>query len=169
MAPTGTRGQDPADPRSRFIADLQAEAAAFSAFHELLRTEQAALGARDIEALLQVVPAKSERIRVLNDLARRRTAWLASQGFAPDRSGMAQWLIVHGGAEREALSACWQGLLETARQAQALNRENGVLIETRLQHNQRLMSALASGVQPSLYGPDGQTRIDGSGRDLGRV
>ncbi len=169
MALTGTPGQPPADPRSRFIADLQAEATAFTAFHELLRTEQAALAARDVDALLQVVPAKSERVRVLNDLARRRVSALIAQGFPPDRSGMAQWLIVHGGAERDALSACWQGLLDTARQAQALNRENGVLIETRLQHNQRLMSALASGVQPSLYGPDGQTRIDGSGRNLGKV
>jgi len=38
----------PSDPRSRFIADLQAEAATFGEFFELLRTEQAALAARDI-------------------------------------------------------------------------------------------------------------------------
>jgi len=167
-APTAPRAS-PADPRSRFIADLHAEAAAFADFHELLRTEQAALAARDIEALLQIGPSKSERIGALNDLARRRAAYLTSQAFAPDRNGMAQWLLVHGGNESGALSASWQRLLDTASRAQALNRENGVLIETRLQHNQQLLSALASGAQPSLYGPDGQTRMGGSGRNLGKV
>lgn len=157
------------DPRSRFIADLQAEAAAFTDFFELLRTEQAALAARDIEALLQIAPAKSDHIRILNDLARRRGAYLTGQAFNADRSGMAQWLIVHGGADRGPLCAAWQQLIDTAAQAQALNRENGVMIETRLQHNQRLLSALASGAQPSLYGPDGQTRMGGTGRDLGKV
>jgi flagella synthesis protein FlgN len=160
---------NPADPRARFIADLQAEAAAFDDFLELLRIEQAALAARDIEALLQIGPSKSERIGALNELARRRAAYLTAQAFAADRGGMAQWLLVQGGSDTVALSALWQRLLETAAKAQALNRENGVLIETRLQHNQRLLSVLASGVQPSLYGPDGQTRIGGPGRDLGKV
>ena len=169
MSPPAAPRIAPADPRSRFIADLQAEAAAFAGFFELLRTEQAALAARDIEALLQIGPAKSERIRVLNDLAHRRGAYLTGQAFSADRSGMAQWLIVHGGAEQVSLSATWQQLVDTAAQAQALNRENGVMIETRLQHNQRLLSALAAGVQPSLYGPDGQTRIGGTGRNLGKV
>ena len=119
--------------------------------------------------MLQIGPSKSERIGALNDLARRRAAYLTSQAFAPDRNGMAQWLLVHGGNESGALSASWQRLLDTASRAQALNRENGVLIETRLQHNQQLLSALASGAQPSLYGPDGQTRMGGSGRNLGKV
>lgn len=157
------------DVRSRFIADLHAEAAAFADFFELLRTEQAALAARDIEALLQIAPSKSEHIGALNELARRRANYLNGQSFAADRNGMAQWLLVHGGSDSAVLSATWHRLLETAARAQALNRENGVLIETRLQHNQRLLSALASGAQPSLYGPDGQTRMGGPGRDLGKV
>jgi len=160
---------NPADPRSRFVADLHAEAAAFSDFFELLRTEQAALAARDIEALLQIGPSKAERIGALNDLARRRAAYLTGQAFAPDRTGMAQWLLVQGGSDAGVLSAAWQRLLDTAARAQALNRENGVLIETRLQHNQRLLTALGSGAQPSLYGPDGQTRMGSTGRHLGKV
>lgn len=159
----------PADPRSRFVADLHAESAAFTDFLELLRTEQAALAARDIEALLQIGPSKSERIAALNDLARRRVAYLTSQAFPPDRNGMLQWLRVQAGGDAATLSATWQRLLDTAARAQELNRENGVLIETRLQHNQQLLSALASGAQPSLYGPDGQTRMGGPGRDLGKV
>ena len=169
MSPPAAPRIAPTDPRSRFTADLQAEAAAFADFFELLRTEQAALESRDIEALLQIAPAKSEHIRALNDLARRRAVYLTGQSFTPDRSGMAQWLIVHGGADQGSLSAIWRNLIDTAAKAQALNRENGVLIETRLQHNQRLMSALAAGVQPSLYGPDGQTRIGSTGRNLGKV
>jgi flagella synthesis protein FlgN len=159
----------PPDPRARFVADLHAEAAAFADFFELLRTEQAALAERDIDALLQIGPSKAERIAALNDLARRRTAYLTGQSFSPDRDGMARWLLGQGGSDAGALSAAWQRLLDTAARAQALNRENGVLIETRLQHNQQLLSALASGAQPSLYGPDGQTRMGGTGRNLGKV
>lgn len=155
--------------RSAFIADLQSEVSAFAAFCELLRTEQAALEARDIDAVVQLSQVKYERIAALNDLARRRTGFLASQGFAPDRNGMAQWLIAHGAADQASLSRTWQSLLDSAASAQAVNRANGILIETRLQHNQRLLSALSAGIQPSLYGPDGQTRMAGPGRDLGSV
>ena len=157
------------DARARFIADLRDEAAAFAAFHELLRTEQAALEARDIDALVTLAQVKSERVVVLNDLARRRASWLAAHSLAADRAGMAQWLLTHGGAEQAQLSQLWHTLLDTAAAAQAVNQVNGALIETRLQHNQRLLGALLGGGQPSLYGPDGQTRVSGTRRDLGSV
>jgi flagellar biosynthesis protein FlgN len=157
------------DPKARFVADLHAEAQAFSAFLELLRTEQAALEARDVDAVLQLAQTKAERVGVLNDLARRRGNYLTGQSFTPDRNGMAQWLLAYAGPDQASLTGVWQALLATAGAAQAVNRENGLLIETRLQHNQRLLGALASGNQPSLYGPDGQTRIGGTGRDLGKV
>ena len=157
------------DARSRFIADLHAEVTAFSAFVELLRTEQAALEARDFDAVVQLSQVKPDRIAALNELAFRRGTFLTAHSFAPDRNGMAQWLLAYGGAVQAELSRLWKGLLDLAAEAQAINRENGILIETRLQHNQRLLAALASGSQPALYGPDGQTRVVGSGRDLGSV
>jgi flagella synthesis protein FlgN len=155
--------------RAGFIADLRSEAGTFEDFLELLRAEQAALADRDVDALVRLAQVKSERIALLNDLARRRTGYLTAHAFAADRAGMAQWLIAHGNAEQAALSALWQRLLDAASRAQQINRENGALIETRLQHNQRLLAALTAGGQPSLYGPDGQTRIAGPGRDLGKV
>ena len=157
------------DARSRFVADLRAEATAFSAFVELLRTEQVALEARDFDTVVQLSQLKPERIAGLNELATRRGAFLTSQSLAPDRNGMAQWLLAYGGAVQAELSRLWKGLLDSATEAQAINRENGILIETRLQHNQRLLAAFASGTQPALYGPDGQTRVSGSGRNLGSV
>lgn len=158
-----------ASARPRFIADLHSEASSFESFLELLRTEQAALADRDIDAVVLLAQSKSEHIASLNGLARRRNDYLRAQALTPDRAGMSQWLIAHGGAEQAALSSVWQGLLTTAAQAQGINRENGILIETRLQNNQRVLAALTSGIQPSLYGPDGQTRIAGSGRILGKV
>jgi len=160
---------DPDRARSRFITDLHSESQAFSTFLELLRTEQAALQANDVDALTRLAEVKAERIATLNELARRRSAYLIEQGLAPDRAGMAQWLLTRGGSDHCGLSALWHGVLATAAEAKATNRENGLLIETRLQHNQRLLDALASGGQPSLYGPDGQTRVAGSGRNLGTV
>lgn len=160
---------NPDDARSQFITDLHSESQSFSTFLELLRTEQAALQANDVDALTRLAQVKAERISTLNELARRRAAYLIEQGSAPDRAGMAQWLLTRGGSDQGTLSPLWQGLLASAAEAKATNRENGLLIETRLQHNQRLLGALAAGGQPSLYGPDGQTRVGSSGRDLGTV
>jgi len=151
------------------MADLRAEAAAFEAFLDILLTEQAALAARDVEAVVLLAQSKSEQIASLNELARRRSDYLRAQALTPDRNGMSQWLIAHGGAEQPVFSSLWQGLLATAAQAQDINRENGVLIETRLQNNQRVLAALTLGIQPSLYGPDGQTRVAGTARMLGKV
>ncbi|MBC7781953.1 MAG: flagellar protein FlgN [Proteobacteria bacterium] len=152
-----------------FVAGLRAEALAFEGFVDLLRAEQSALAARDTDTLMGLAQAKSERIVSLNEFARRRAAFLAAHSYVPDRAGMAQWLHAHAGADEAALTRLWRSLLDTAMQAQATNRENGVLIETRLQHNQQLLAALTSAGQPALYGPDGHSHVGNTGRDRGTV
>lgn len=153
--------------RARFVADLHAEASAFGDFLGLLREEAMALETRDIDAVVQLSTAKTQRVAVLNALAARRVAFLAASGFAADRDGMLRWLETDGGPERSTLAAAWRALLDTAREAQTLNQANGLLIEARLQTNQRLLAAMGSAPQPTLYGPDGQSRSGGPARTLG--
>lgn len=153
--------------RARFIADLHAEASAFGDFLGLLREEARALEARDIDAVVQIATAKTQRVAALNGLAARRVAFLAAAGFETDRAGMDRWLETDAGTERATLWAAWRALLDTAREAQALNRTNGLTIESRLQTNQRLLAAMGSAPQPALYGPDGQSRAGGPARTLG--
>lgn len=153
--------------RARFIADLHAEANAFGDFLALLREEARALEARDIDAVVQIANAKTQRVGALNALAAHRIAFLAKAGFATDRDGMTRWLETEAGTERPALAAAWRALLDTAREAQSLNHANGLLIEARLQTNDKLLAAMGSPPQPVLYGPDGQSRNGGPTRPLG--
>jgi flagella synthesis protein FlgN len=148
--------------RARFIADLHAEASAFGDFLALLREEARALEARDIDAA-----AKTQRVSALNAFAARRVGYLAAIGLPTDREGMGRWLETEAGPERATLAAAWRALLDTAREAQSLNRANGLLIEARLQTNQRLLAAMGSAPQPTLYGPDGQSHTGGPARTLG--
>jgi flagella synthesis protein FlgN len=78
---------------------------------------------------------------------------------------MAAWLTA---AADPAAQAAWSALLQLAGQARDLNALNGKLIAERLRHNQQALAILlAAGDQAALYGPDGQTRLAGSGRPLG--
>jgi flagella synthesis protein FlgN len=81
---------------------------------------------------------------------------------------MAEWLIIHGGAEQARLSVTWNSLLADAEQARNLNRTNGVLIESRLRFNQAALAALRDAMrQATLYGPDGSPEFKSQGRALG--
>jgi flagella synthesis protein FlgN len=153
--------------RARFIADLHAEASAFGDFLALLREEARALEARDIDGVVQIAAAKTQRVSALNAFAARRVGYLAAIGLPTDREGMGRWLETEAGPERATLAAAWRALLDTAREAQSLNRANGLLIEARLQTNQRLLAAMGSAPQPTLYGPDGQSHTGGPARTLG--
>ena len=153
--------------RARFIADLHAEASAFGDFLALLRDESRSLEARDIDAVVQIAAAKNQRVGVLNALAARRVAFLAAAGYDNDREAMDRWLDAEAGAERSAIGAAWRALLDSAREARAVNHANGLLIESRLQTNQRLLDALGTPPQPVLYGPDGQSHTPGPARTLG--
>jgi len=124
---------------------------------------------QDTEALIALAQSKSEQVLVLSRLSDSRRAFLRSAGFSPDRLGMSEWLIAHGGAEGSRLSGLWCRLLDRAVRAQQLNESNGALIESRLRFNQAALASLqAAARQMMSYGPDGTTRLSsGKGRDLG--
>lgn len=147
---------------------LDEEAAALRAFLDLLEREQDVLIRGDAERLLPLAAEKNACFSQLAGLSARRNEALAQLGYSADRPGMEAWL-----ASRRDLAAAhhrWQELLERLARARDLNRTNGTLIATRLQHNQQALQALLCAAnQASLYGPDGQARPSGSGRHLGSV
>lgn len=147
---------------------LEAESGAFLDFIRVLQTEQEVLMRGEVDKLIELARLKSEKVVQLSQLAERRNRFLAGQGLDP-RGGMQQWLSQHG-ADHPLLGENWKLLLERAKEAQHLNQTNGVMIETRLQHNQQALAVLqAASNQVSLYGPDGQTQSSGLGRPLGKV
>lgn len=155
--------------RQSFIESLIAEREAFSRFLSTLQSESSALLRGNVDELLGLAEAKSLLVAQLTLLADQRRAFLGESGFAGDRVGMAEWLIVHGGADHARLSVAWNGLLADAEQARDLNRANGVLIESRLRFNQAALTALRDASrQATFYGPDGAPDIGArQGRELG--
>lgn len=150
------------------LESIQQALVALNRFVDLLQQEQQALIEGDADRLLALSQLKIHQSEQLDLLERDRKAWLMRQGFDPQQDGMARWL-----AQQPAnVTATWNSLLETARQAQRLNQENGKLIETHLQHNQQMLAALMHAThQFHVYGPDGQTSssIGPGSRIIGKV
>lgn len=151
---------------SEFAHELAAETAGFHDFILLLQSEQDALVLGEVDKLIELARRKSEQIIRLSQLADGRNRFLAAQGC----SDMAQWLKRLDADEAAVPAASWKQLLDVASEAQHLNQINGVMIETRLQHNQKALAVLqAAANQTSIYGPDGQPQGSGLGRPLGKV
>ena len=131
---------------------LAAECSATQDLLAVLRQEQACLSALDLEAFALLLPDKADLINKLSQLASSRHKLLVAAGFAASETGMQQW-----SAQADNEQSDWQQLLNIVRDAQEVNRVNGLLLSQQLVRNQARLQAL--GVQPqspALYGPDGQ-------------
>lgn len=156
--------------RAAFLADLQAEVAAFEALCRVLDSEQACLLRSDADALLALTELKSREVDRLAALADARTRYLRSQQLPADHSGMARLLQSEQGSAAPELARTWGRLVALAEQARALNETNGGLIATRLNHNRAALDALLSAARAlNTYGPDGQTDLSTAQRELGRA
>lgn len=131
---------------------LATECSAAQGLLAVLRQEQACLIALDLEAFALLLPDKAELINKLSVLAANRHRLLTAAGFVASEAGMQQWVAQTGNGQSD-----WQQLLDIVRDAQEVNRVNGLLLSQQLVRNQTRLQAL--GVQPqspALYGPDGQ-------------
>lgn len=150
-------------------ADIRAEQETFQEFHHILQEEQSSLIERNLDHLLQLAPRKNELLDQLFSFGNARNRKLAAAGYETTASGMEAWLkdISADHKTREA----WHKLIDLAREAEQLNRGNGILIETALRHNQQALSVLQTAANPanSLYGPNGQISGMSAGRPIDKV
>lgn len=158
------RNPDPATLQSAF----DEEADALHTFLAILRREQQALTDGDIETLTALSEEKSAAFNQLAMLGDRRTRLTAGLQLAHG-AGIDAWMAKRSPQAPER--AAWARLLKLAGAARALNRQNGQLIASRMQHHQQALTVLlaAGGTPAATYGPDGQTRTVGRGRHLGTV
>ncbi len=148
---------------SRLLAD---ELALLREFVALLGSEQQALIPGDIDRLLPLAEEKTRRAAALGRIADARTKALAAAGLAASKAGMEAWLASQEPAAPSR--ADWAALLALAAEAKLQNEINGKLITNRMQHNRHALAVLhAAADQATLYGPDGQPHVTGSGRHLG--
>lgn len=151
------------------FAGIQAEYASFKEFHHLLQEEQAALTKGDIDRLLALAPRKNELLNQLSGFSNERGRKLSAAGHKNTSAGMEAWLRAIGADHNT--HEIWRRLIELAREAEQINRENGILIEISLRHNQQALSVLKVAANPgtSLYGPNGQISSHSTGHHLGKV
>jgi len=141
-------------------AHLRDHRARLDALVTLLDQERALLAdARvDGEQLARVAEHKSAALAELERFERHRRQVQQRLGYSDDRQGDQRAAADAGCAE------LWHGILDAARHAARLNRDNGTMIGVRMEHNQRLLNVLRDQAEGGLYGPDGQAR--GNGRRL---
>jgi flagella synthesis protein FlgN len=147
-------------------ATLSDEIAASNELADVLRREQAALIAAEIDALPALTTEKAQLVARIAVLANARYQALAAAGFADEEEGMKAW--VGTPTCPAAAAASWNALLHAARSAKELNRVNGLLIAKHLGRNQASINVLQQGSRqgPTLYGPNGQTSTGPGSRGL---
>jgi flagella synthesis protein FlgN len=130
-----------------------------------LLSEQEILRRGDADKLPPLSDKKSALAERLGALLKSRESALVQGGHTGNREGMELWL---GASHPNPLRDQWSRLLQLATTARAQQEVNGKLIAIQMQHTQQALTALmtASG-RPLTYGPDGQQRLGGGGRNLG--
>lgn len=154
-------------PVAEFASRLDAERTALRAFVSLLETEQLALIGGDVEQLLALSDGKARAVQQLSQLAQARKDELLAHGVEIGDGAVRAWLRTNvAGAV-----PLWEEILKLAEQLQYLNRTNGMLLQTKLRHNQQALTVLhnAANSAHGLYGADGQPRLSSAGRILGSV
>jgi flagella synthesis protein FlgN len=125
------------------------------AFASVLALEEKALTAIEpLETLPPIVEKKTELVGKLSTLEQLRDAQLAELGYPAGWQGME---LAAGGDAR--LAAQWSLLQKAAERARRFNTTNGALIRTRMEYNQRALTALNVAVgteRVGFYGPDGR-------------
>ena len=143
-------------PRKEFVANLQAELDAIKAFNGVLQKEQRTLVNGDIEDLDYLASEKERLIEQLTTLNEQRNQFLFSQGLLTGTEGMKKLLATdHSYSESNRI---WHDLLALVAVTSQLNKTNGTIINARLQHTERSLTALQCAAGNfSLYGSKGQT------------
>ncbi len=147
----------------QFNAQLAENFGQLDHFVRLLEREQELLKQPDIEALLSLAEEKTAAVRRLQTGENTRVQTLSQHGVDATATGIAAFIA----AQPDAVRTLWQRYLALAARAHALNTENGILIQTQLQHNQQVLSMLMAASGPSLYDAGGLSAGKPGGRLVG--
>jgi flagella synthesis protein FlgN len=142
------------------------EAREMRAFVCLLEEEREALRSGTDEQLLSISSFKNRSCDRLQTLSAQRAAAVATQASGKGREAITLWLARF--PPDLPIRVAWSELIALTSRAQALNDENGALIRARIQHNRQALAILQDRTDSAgVYGADGQTRVDGTRRQLG--
>ncbi len=128
---------------------LGSELDAAKGFLSLLKEEESALVAGDVDRLSAIVNEKYAHLQQISRLTQERLHQL------PPSDAIA-WLENHPEA-----SKLWQELIRVSEEIRLTNEINGKMIDVRLRSTQQALNMLNSLVNQTtnLYGPDGQASV----------
>jgi len=143
--------------KDALLAMLIDEHAAVEAYASLLAVEQKALTSVDgMHTLPQIVAQKTALTQRLAALEKMRDAELATLGLPHGPKG------IEMACERDTrLAGQWKLLKGSTDRARRANLTVGMMIRTRMEHNQRSIAILRGDIAgkkaaPGFYGPDGK-------------
>ncbi|MES2770518.1 MAG: flagellar protein FlgN [Pseudomonadota bacterium] len=156
--------QDKLAPKFAPLDDtIKLECAALARFLALLKQEQTALSQVDKEVLADLTPKKESVVLELAALAAQRNAVLCAENDGNAKQSITDWLASN--PNRSQSKATWEETVALATEARELNRLNGLLIQTCMRHNARILDALHSASNSfNLYNADGKTTPPNGGR-----
>lgn len=145
---------------------LAEETGGLEALIALLREEQRALQARDMERVYSFAVAKRDRLARLSGFESARGKFLLANRLTQDHAGMQHYIESTAGLGA-AVSENWRRLLANAAEARHINAVNGRLIATQLRFVAGALAALRQATSHLVcYGADGQTRSTPESRTL---
>lgn len=125
----------------------------------ILQDEYSALSNQGENDLESIAARKIEVLRSLSDYEKQRRHVVRSLSRAgSSRGDIGEAMPFLAADEQPVILSLWHQLLDITRKIQALNRENGYLIEIKLKHVEGALGAIsgqASGQRP--YTANGQT------------
>lgn len=126
---------------------------------ELLEKEQHALSQRDLDQLNQILTAKNTCLNALTQSAQHRSELLKQAGYAPDDTGLSQWLQSLPQAQQPEHKKRWQAVKSSLAYCQTLNDINGCVLNRLQQTIHQLLSIYRGQSQApiKLYGSQGDT------------
>lgn len=145
---------------------LGEETAELEALLALLREEQQALQARDMERVRSFAGAKRERLARLSEFDSARGEFLLANRLSQNHAGMQHYVERTPGL-LTVVAENWRRLLANAAEARQINAVNGKLIAAQLRFVAGALAALRQASSHLVcYGADGQTRSAPGSRTL---
>ena len=157
----------PADIRAHLQRLLAEESVQLARLQELLRGESEVLRGDDIAAIERIGADRHDCTSSLTRLDAERRELCRMLSHEPGRDGFDQllrWCDAGGELRRQ-----WLANLALARRCKEHNDRNGAVVSVKLNHVQKLLTAIRGGSQSPVYAPAIRGAAVFAPRELGRA
>jgi len=157
----------PADIRAHLQRLLAEESVQLTRLQQLLLSESEVLRGDDVAAIERIGADRHDCTGNLTRLDGERRELCRMLSHEPGRDGFDQllrWCDAGGNLRRQ-----WLANLGVARRCKEHNDRNGAVVSVKLNHVQKLLTAIRGGSQSPVYAPQSRAAAAFAPRELGRA